>query len=114
MQQVQGAADRHRVTVAAWGRHAMRQVTLEDFPDSWRAGKTGGRSHESGYYHRRFMLRLDEASTRTLEAFSKTFHRSAAEVIRELIAQAAPEDFPLSWQMAVLERRTGQDEAKKP
>ena len=48
-QQVQDAAAAHGVTMAAWLRHAMRQVTLEDFPDSWRAGDTDPRSHDSGY-----------------------------------------------------------------
>src|SRR5262245_11656882 len=38
LQQVQDAAAAHEVIVAAWVRHAMRQVTLEDFPPSWRAG----------------------------------------------------------------------------
>jgi hypothetical protein len=79
----------------------MRQVTLEDFPDSWRAGEGGSRSQESGYDHRRFQLRLDPHTQRTLETFMQTFHRPAAEVIRQLIAQARPEDFPQSWQLAV-------------
>ena len=34
LQQVQDAADSHGVTVAAWLRHAVRQVTREDFPQS--------------------------------------------------------------------------------
>ena len=37
LQQVQEAAAAHGATVAAWVRHAMRQVTIEDFPASWRA-----------------------------------------------------------------------------
>jgi hypothetical protein len=83
----------------------MRQVTYEDFPASWRAGDIARRSHDSGYYERRFQLRLDQATQRTLEALMQTFHRSAAEVIRQLIAQAAPEDFPQSWHLAVAEHR---------
>jgi predicted transcriptional regulator len=103
MQQVQGAADRHRITVAAWVRQAMRQVTLEDFPESWRAGAPFVRSHESGYYDRKFGLRLDEGTSHKLDALCQTFHRSAAEVIRQLIHGATPEDFPESWVMAANE-----------
>jgi hypothetical protein len=83
----------------------MRQVTLKDFPDSWREGKSAPRSHESGYDHRRFQLRLDRATQNTLEAFMQTFERSAAEIIRQLIAQAMPEEFPQSWQIAADELR---------
>jgi predicted transcriptional regulator len=107
MQQVQAAADRQQVNVATWLRHAMRQVTHEDFPASWRAGETAGRSHESGYYRRKFGLRLDDETSRKLERLTQTFHRSAAEVIRQLVAQANPEDFPQSWQLARGERREG-------
>ena len=49
-QQMEAAATAHGVTTAAWLRQAMRQVTLEDFPDSWRTGEGGSRSHDSGYY----------------------------------------------------------------
>jgi hypothetical protein len=36
----------------------------------------------------------------------QTFDRSAAGIIRQLITQAMPEDFPESWQTAAHERRT--------
>jgi hypothetical protein len=49
------------------------------------------------------MLRLDEPTSRKLATFTQTFHRWAAEVVRQLIAQAAPEDFPQSWRRAVEE-----------
>jgi hypothetical protein len=62
LRQVQEAAAAHGVSVAAWLRQAMRQVTPADFPASWRAGDIATRSHDSGYYHRRFMLRLDGAT----------------------------------------------------
>ena len=52
------------------------------------------------------MLRLDEVTSRKLEALTQTFQRSAAEVIRQLIAQATPEDFPSSWQILPQARRT--------
>jgi predicted transcriptional regulator len=108
LQQVQDAADAHGVTVAAWLRHAMRQVTPDDFPASWRAGETAVRSHESGYYDRKFQVRLNEATSRKLETLTTTFHRSAAEVIRQLVAQAHPEDFPNRWHKRAAERRAPQ------
>jgi predicted transcriptional regulator len=107
MQEVQAAADHQQVSVATWLRHAMRQVTHDDFPASWRATETAVRSHESGYYHRKFGLRLDEATSQKLEHLTQTFHWSAAEVIRQLVAQAHPEHFPQSWQLAQGERREG-------
>jgi predicted transcriptional regulator len=88
LHQVQEAAESYSVTVAAWLRQAMRQVTPKDFPASWRMGEGGSRSHDSGYYHRPFQLRLDQATQNKLETLMQTFHRSAAEVIRQLIAQA--------------------------
>jgi hypothetical protein len=103
-QPVQDAADAQDVTVAAWLRHAMRQVPPEDLPASWRAGETAVRSHDSGYYDRRFQLRIDQATQRKLEALMQTFGRSAAEVIRQLIAQATSEDLPSSWQMTAHDR----------
>jgi hypothetical protein len=42
LQQVQDAAAAHGVSVAAWLRHALHQIAPEDFPASWRAGKTVG------------------------------------------------------------------------
>jgi predicted transcriptional regulator len=105
LRQVQDAADRHGETVAVWLRHALRQVTPDEFPPSWRVGDTTIPSHDSGYDHRKFQLRLDEETSRTLARLTHTFGRSAAEVIRQLVAQANPEDFPQSWQLAVEERR---------
>jgi predicted transcriptional regulator len=105
IQQVENAAEAHGVTVAAWLRHAMRQVRLEDFPPSWRAGETAARSHDPGSFHRKFGLRLDEGTARKLEALTETFDRSAAEIIRQLITQATPEVFPQDWQLAVKECR---------
>ena len=101
LQQVQAAANAHGADVAAWERHAMRQVTPEDFPASWRPGGTTRRSHESGYYHRKLGLRLDTVTSHKLEMLTHTFDRPAAEVIRQLIRRAKLEDFPPSWQMAV-------------
>jgi predicted transcriptional regulator len=89
LQQVQDAADARGASVAA----------------SWRAGDIAVRSHDSGHYGRRFMLRLDDETLRKLETLTQTFQRSAAEVIRQLIAQARPETFPPSWRIAAEERR---------
>jgi predicted transcriptional regulator len=105
LQRVQDAAAAYGASVAAWERHALRQVPLEDFPPSWRAGEASPRSHESGHYSKRFMLRLDDQTATELAVLTRTFHRSAAEVIRQLITQARPEKFPQSWYLAVEERR---------
>jgi predicted transcriptional regulator len=100
LQQVQEAAAVHGAPVAAWVRHALRQVTHNDFPASWRAGETLPRSHESGHYQRRFMLRVDDETSKKLDTLTQAFDRPAAEVLRHLIAQATPEDFPKSWRLA--------------
>jgi hypothetical protein len=93
-QQVQDTADAPGVTVAAWLRHAMRQVSPEDFLASWRAADTAFRSHDAGCYDWRFQLRLDQATQQKLATLMQTFGRSAAEVTRRLVAQATSEDFP--------------------
>jgi predicted transcriptional regulator len=105
LQQVQEAAAAHGATVAAWVRHMLQQVTIEDFSESWRLGVAGVRSHESGYYQRRFMLRLDDETSKKLDTLTRGFDRPAAEVIRHLIAQATPEDFPQSWRLAAAAHR---------
>ena len=101
LQPVQGAAAVHGASVAAWVREAMRRVTRDDFPASWRAGETAPRSHDSGQYGRRVMLRLDDQTANPLERLTQAFGRSAAEVIRQLILQARLEEFPESWRLAV-------------
>jgi predicted DNA-binding protein len=47
------------------------------------------------------MLRLDETTTQQLQCLVEHFAKSRAEIIRQLIAQAIPEDFPQSWHLAV-------------
>jgi hypothetical protein len=49
LQQAQDGADARGLTVAAWLRHAMRQLTLETFPASWCAREMSLRSHDYGY-----------------------------------------------------------------
>jgi predicted transcriptional regulator len=108
LQQVQEAAATHGVTVAAWVRHALRQVSPDDFPASWHAEAAQDdqqRSHDSRRYGIRFMLRLDDETANTLGLLTRTFDRSAAEVIRHLIAQATLEDFPESWRLAAAAHR---------
>jgi len=54
----------------------------------------------------RFMLRVDDATRMKLEELSAHFHTAAADVIRQLIAQARPEDFPISWRRRATEHDT--------
>ena len=105
LQQVQDAARVLGVSAAAWLRQAIRQISLEDFPASWRAGVAGSRSHDSGYFGRKFGLCLDAVTSQKLEVLMQAFDRPAAEVIRQLIAQATLEDFPESWHPAADEQR---------
>jgi hypothetical protein len=51
------------------------------------------------------MLRLDEPSQTKLQQLIKKFGTSQAAIIRHLLAQAKPEDFPKSWHMKASERR---------
>jgi predicted DNA-binding protein len=51
------------------------------------------------------MLRLDDLTQEKLEELSTHFAMPAAEILRQLIAQAMPDDFPTSWQMRANERR---------
>jgi hypothetical protein len=102
---VEDAAAARGASVAGWLRHALRQVPIEDFPASWRTGEQAPRSHESGYYARKFGLRLDHETSRKLATLTEAFDRSATEIIRQLIVQARPEDFPQSWHLAVGEHQ---------
>ncbi len=49
------------------------------------------------------MLRLDETSQTKLQHLIQQFGASKAHIIRQLITQAAPEDFPPSWRMKAAE-----------
>jgi predicted DNA-binding protein len=99
-QRVQDAAAAHGSSVAAWVRQAMRHITVEDFRSSWRAGEKLSRSHDSGYFRRKFGLRLDDETAHKLEGLTAVLGRPAAEVIRQLIIQATIENFPESWRGA--------------
>jgi predicted DNA-binding protein len=101
---VEKAATAAGVHIAPWLRHMVRHISMADFPASWPEGQAEERSHESRRYGKRFMLRLDDPTWETLEALSTHFDRSAAEIIRQLIAQAGPDAFPASWRQRVAER----------
>jgi predicted DNA-binding protein len=107
-EQVQKAATAAGVKFAPWLRHMVRQITITDFPASWQEATPRERSHDSPTYTARFMLRLDESSQTTLQQLIKEFGTSQAAIIRHLIAQAKPEDFPKSWHMKASERRAPQ------
>jgi predicted DNA-binding protein len=105
---VEKAATAAGVKIAPWLRHMVRQIAIADFPASWQEATSAERSHDSGTYGTRFMLRLDEPSQTKLQQLVKQFGTSKAEVIRQLIAQAEPEDFPPSWQMKAAAHRAHQ------
>jgi hypothetical protein len=105
---VEKAAAAAGVKTAPWLRHMIRQIALTDFPASWQAARAEERSHDSQTYGTRFMLRLDHLTQEKLDALSAHFDISAAAIIRQLIGQATPEDFPPSWQMRATERSTRQ------
>jgi hypothetical protein len=105
LQQVQEAAATHGATVAAWARQMLREVRIDDFPESWRADQIGVRSHDSQTYRQRFMLRLGERTSQKLQHLVEQLGMSRAEIIRQLIAQAKAEDFPPSWQVRARDDR---------
>jgi predicted DNA-binding protein len=111
-ERVEKAAIATGMKIAPWLRHMVRQITITDFPRSWQEERSEKRSHDSHTYDTRFMLRLDEPSQTKLQQLIKPFGASKADIIRQLIAQAKPEDFPPSWQMKVHERRTHQPHSR--
>jgi hypothetical protein len=52
------------------------------------------------------MFRPDEVSRVKLKELIERFNVSTAAIIRQLLAQANPEDFPPSWHLKAAERRT--------
>jgi hypothetical protein len=105
---VQQAATAAGVNMAQWLRHMVRQIAITELPASWREEPSGERSHDSHDDDTRFMLRLDEPSRVKLEELVERFNVSKAEIIRQVIIQATPEDFPKSWHMKAAERRAQQ------
>jgi hypothetical protein len=107
LQQEQDAAATHGTSVAAWVRHALRQVTLDDFPASWHAEAAQDdqqKSHDSRRYRTRFMPCLDETATQKLQQLVEHFGKPRAAIIRQLLAQATSETFPAGWHLAVAEQ----------
>jgi hypothetical protein len=96
---VEKAAAAAGVKAAPWLRPMVRQATIQDFPASWQEATPRERSHDSRTYTERFMLRLDAPSQTKLQQLIMQIGTSKADIIRQLIAQAKPEDFPPSWQM---------------
>jgi predicted DNA-binding protein len=105
---VEKAATAAGVKAAPWLRHMVRQATIQDFPASWQAATPRERSHDSRTYSERFMLRFDHLTREKLEDLSTHVNKPASAIIRHLIAQAKPEDFPTSWYMGAAERRAQQ------
>jgi hypothetical protein len=103
---VEKAATAAGMNIAPWLRHMVRQMTMADVPASWQAARSEQRSHNSQTYGRRFMLRLDDPSQTKLQQLVEQFGASKAEIIRQLIAQAEPEDFPKSWHLRAAEHHT--------
>ena len=93
---VEKAATAAGMKIAPWLRQMVRQMTMADFPATWQEARSEKRSHDSRTYGTRFMLRLDTPSQTKLQQLVKQFGASKAEIIRQLIAQAEPEDFPPS------------------
>jgi hypothetical protein len=102
---VQQAATDAGVKTAPWLRHMVCQITVSDFPASWQEEPSGGRSHDSRHYDTRVMLRLDEPSRINLQDLVDHFHLPKATIIRQLLIQATPQDFPKGWHMSAAERR---------
>jgi hypothetical protein len=105
---VEKAATAAGMNIAPWLRHMVRQITITDFPASWQEARLEKRSHDSRMYGGRFMLRLDEPSSDKLQSLIERFAVSKAQLIRQLVAQAKPEDFPKSWHMKAAEHRAHQ------
>jgi hypothetical protein len=101
---VEQAASAAGLKLAPWLRQMVRQITMSDLPASWRTAGVEQRSHDSRRYGTRFMLRLDVPSAAKLQHLVTQFGASKADIIRQLIRQAIPDDFPKSWHLRVVER----------
>ena len=105
-EQVEKAAAATRLKTAPWLHAMVRQMTIADFPASWQEATPSERSHDSLTYTERFMLRLNNTSSLKLQELVDRFDVPKANIIRHLITQAKPDDFPKSWQMQAKERGT--------
>jgi hypothetical protein len=100
-ERVEKAATAAGANIAPWVRHMVRQISIADFPASWREEQPAVRSHDSREFDVRFMLRLNHITSHKLQDLVDHFRVSKAAIIRQLIVQATPEDFPQSWHMSV-------------
>jgi predicted transcriptional regulator len=100
------AAAAASMTITSWLRAMVRQITLTDFPPSWHEATPEERSYDSRIYDTRFTLRLDETSQTKLQQLISHLRASKADIIRQLILQATPGDFPTSWHVKAAERST--------
>jgi hypothetical protein len=107
-ERVEEAASAAGVKSAPWLRSVVRQISMTDFPASWEEERSEERSHDSRIYDTRFMLRLDETAQTKLQQLITQFGTSKADIIRRLIMQATPENFPASWHMNTGARRIRQ------
>jgi predicted transcriptional regulator len=101
---VRKAAAAAGVHLAPWLCQMVRQIPMTAFPGSWQEERSERRSHDSRVYGTRFMLRLDRASETTLQRLVEHFDVPRAAIIRQLLAQATPDTFPVSWRLLVAER----------
>lgn len=100
---VEQAAAGAGLNIATWLCHMVRQIAVTDFPTSWQDAPWSVLSHDSRAYGNRFMLRLNARSARTLQQLVQQVGALKAQIIRQLMTQAEPEDFPKSWQMRAAE-----------
>jgi hypothetical protein len=103
--QAEKAAAAAGVKFAPWLRHMVRTITLAEFPANWQEATPTERSHDSRTYTERFMLRLDTTSSLKLQELVDRFDVPKAAIIRHLLSQAEPEDFPKSWRLRAAEHR---------
>jgi hypothetical protein len=85
--------------------HTPTRTRETRWPNSWQAATPSERSHDSPTYTQRFMLRLNHTSSLKLQELVDRFAVPKAKIIRHLITQAKPEDFPKSWRTRTTKRR---------
>ena len=107
-EQIERVATAAGMNIAPWLRLMVRQISMTDFPASWEEARSEDRSHDSRTHGPRFMLRLDSPSATKLQHLVQQFGVSQAKIIRQLIMQATPENFPKSWHMNTGSRRIRQ------
>jgi predicted DNA-binding protein len=82
---------------STWTCHLLQHVTLTDLPTHWQTGEPDPHAHDSRFYDQRYMLRLNAPTRQKLDALAEHCGKSIAEIVRHLVTQATPEDFPQDW-----------------